>query len=157
MTPSDEHTDVEVAAETLRLTRVFEAPRDRVWAAWTDPAQVDRWWGPDGYSTATDSMDVSEGGRWRFAMHGPDGERYPNLIVYETVEPPARLAYVHGSPDEPDQFRVTVTFEELTDDATEVTMAMRFPSTSALDEAVDFGAVEGAKQTLARLAVHLDG
>ena len=148
-------TDVETAETSLTIRRTFDAPRERVWEAWTDPAQIDAWWGPDGFTTTTDEMDVRPGGVWRFVMVGPGGEEFQNLVVYEEVEEPERLAYTHGSPDEPEQFRVTVTFDELAIDETELTMEMRFPSAAELDEAVEFGAIEGAQQTLGKLAGHL--
>lgn len=138
----------------LTVRRTFDVPRERVFDAWTDPEQVDRWWGPDGFTTTTDEMDVGPGGVWRFVMVGPDGDEYQNRIVYEEVERPERLAYIHGSPDDPEQFRVTVAFDERGDE-TELTMEMRFPSAADLDEAVEFGADEGARQTLAKLADHL--
>lgn len=147
-------THVETTAESLTIRRTFDASPARVFDAWTDPEQVDRWWGPDGFTTETDEMDVRPGGVWEFTMTGPDGEAYPNRVVFEEVEEPERLAYTHGSPDDPEQFRVTVTFDER-EDGTELTMRMRFPSPDALDEAVEFGADDGAVQTLDRLADHL--
>lgn len=119
--------------------------------------QVDEWWGPDGFVTETDEMDVRAGGAWQFVMIGPDGEEYPNRIGYDKVDEPARLAYTHGSPDDPEQFQITVTFDETGDDRTDLTMEMRFPSAAALDDAVEFGAENGAKETLENLAAHLAG
>lgn len=148
-------TEIETSETSLTIRRTFDAPRERVWEAWTDPEQVDRWWGPDGFTTSTDEMAVESGGVWRFVMVGPDGEEYPNRITYDAVEAPERLVYTHGSPDDPEQFRVTVTFDEPDEGRTELTMVMRFPSTAALDEALEFGADDGATQTLGRLAEHL--
>lgn len=152
--PTDE-TDVETSAASLTVRRTFDAPRDRVWAALTDREQVDRWWGPDGFTTTTDEMDVRPGGVWAFEMVGPDGKTFPNRIVYDEIEEYRRLTYTHGSPDDPEQFRVTVTLDDVGEGETELTMEMRFPSTAALDEAIEFGADDGAKQTLDRLAEHL--
>ncbi len=148
-------TDVEMSETSLTIQRSLEATRERVWDAWTDPEQVDQWWGPDGFSTTTDEMTVRPGGVWAFEMVGPDGKEYPNRITYDAVEEPERLAYTHGSPDEPEQFRVSVTFDELDEAGTELTMEMRFPSAAALDEALEFDADNGAEQTLGRLAEHL--
>ena len=154
MTETTDDTTIETDETSLTIRRTFDAPRERVFEAFTDPEQVDRWWGPDGFSTTTDGMDVRPGGTWRFVMVGPEGEEYPNLIAYDEVEEPERLVYTHGSPDEPEQFRVTVIFEDGGDE-TELTMEMRFPSAEGLDEAVEFGATEGAEQTLGKLAGHL--
>ena len=140
---------------SLTVRRTYDAPPERVWRAFTDPEQVDRWWGPDGFSTTTDEMDVRAGGHWRFVMVGPNGDEFQNRVAYEEVEEPGRLVYTHGSPDDPEQFRVTVTFDEGEAGGTDLTMEMRFPSSDDLDDAVEFGAVEGAAQTLGRLAEHL--
>lgn len=139
----------------VTIERTFDVPRQRVWEAWTTPEQVAQWWGPDGFTTTTEEMEVTPGGAWRFVMVGPDGDEYPNLFVYEQIEEPKRLAYTHGSPDDPEQFRVTVTLDKVRDGQTELTMEMRFPSADELDQAVEFGANEGATQTLRRLADHL--
>jgi uncharacterized protein YndB with AHSA1/START domain len=56
---------------SLVVTRPFDAPRERVFEAWTDPEQVDQWWGPNGFTTETDELDIREGGAWRYVMTGP--------------------------------------------------------------------------------------
>lgn len=152
-------TDVEFTSSDydLTITRTFDTPRQRVWEALTDPEQVDQWWGPDGFTTSTDEMDVRPGGRWRFVMTGPDGEEYHNRIEYDEVEEPERLVYAHGSPDDPEQFRVTIALEDIGDGETELIMEMCFPSAADLDDALEYGADEGARQTLGRLAEHLTG
>ena len=76
-------TDREIAT-----TRIFDAPRELVFQAWTDPARIARWWGPRGFTTSTYAMDVRPGGVWRFCMHGPDGVDYENQITYVEVEEP---------------------------------------------------------------------
>ena len=89
-------------------------------------------------------------------MIDPDGDEHQNQIGYDEVEEPAQLVYDHGSDDHDfEQFRVTVTFDERGSDGTELTMEMRFPTAAELDEAVEFGADEGAKQTLGRLSQFL--
>jgi uncharacterized protein YndB with AHSA1/START domain len=138
------------------LTRVYDAPRELVFRMFTDPEHVRQWWGPNGFTTTTHTMDVRPGGVWRFVMHGPDGTDYPNLITYAEVARPERLAYQHGSDEsEPAHFEVTVTFQEQ-DGKTTVTMRSIFPTAAARDHVVEkVGAIEGGKQTLARLADHL--
>lgn len=139
------------------VTRVFDAPRALVFRAWTEPEHVARWWGPDGFTATVREMDVRPGGVWRFVLHGPDGMDYPNRIVYDEVAPPERLVYTHGvdEPDAPGRFHVTVTFAEQ-GAQTRVTMRMRFASAAERERAVrERRAVEGANQTLARLAEYL--
>ena len=139
------------------LTRMVAAPRELVWKLWTEPEHVPRWWGPTGFTTTTQEMDVRAGGRWRFTMHGPDGRDYPNLITYLEVEEPARLVYQHGGEVglEPVNFKTIVTLEELAPGRTRVTLHSIFPSAKARDFVVrEYGAIEGGKQTLARMAEH---
>jgi uncharacterized protein YndB with AHSA1/START domain len=138
----------------IRVSREVRASRDLVWSAWTDPSRVSQWWGPQGFSTTTHSHDLRPGGTWSFTMHGPDGTDYINRVVFEAVEPPARLAYNHYGPDDPEDaphFRARVTFAE-TAAGTLVTLTMRCASVAARDHLVAFGAVEGGRDTLARFA-----
>ena len=150
--------DREVAA-----TRIFDAPRDLVWKVWTEPEHVARWWGPNGFTTTTERMEVKPGGVWRFVMHGPDGRDYQNRISYDEVVPPERLVYRHGGdggePEdrglEPISFRVTVSFTEV-GRKTRVDMRMVFPSPQARDHVVKtHGAMEGLDQHLERLETYL--
>jgi uncharacterized protein YndB with AHSA1/START domain len=144
--------DREIAA-----VRVFDAPRELVWKVWTDPEHVGKWWGPNGFSTTTFSMDVRPGGQWRFVMHGPDGRDYQNKITYLEVVKPERLAYRHGGDKEvePVNFQVTVTFREQ-GGKTRVDMRMVFPSAEAREHVIEaYGAFEGLKQHLGRLAEYL--
>lgn len=139
------------------ITRVFDAPRGRVFDAWTAPDRVGRWWGPSGFTTTTHHMDVRPGGAWRHVMHGPDGTDYPNMIVYDEVARPDRLAYRHMGDDGAARFHTTVTFA---DDGgrTRVTLRMVFPTAADRDFAAQkFGAVEGGHQTLARLGDYMAG
>jgi uncharacterized protein YndB with AHSA1/START domain len=139
------------------ITRVLEAPRELVWQAWTDPRRVPQWWGPRGFTTTTQVMEVKPGGVWRFVMHGPDGRDYQNKITYLDVVRPELLVYKHGGEEdlEPVQFQTTVTFEDL-GGQTKVTLQMVFPSAEERDRVVkEYGAIEGGHQTLARLGEHL--
>lgn len=141
----------------LVTTRVFNAPRERVWEAWTDRERIGKWWGPNGFTTTTHEMDVRPGGVWRFIMHGPDGVDWPNRIVYEQVVKPERLVYLHDADDDisddPQRFANTVTFD-VEGGKTRVTMRARFSSREARAAVVGY-AVEGGKQTLGRLANYL--
>lgn len=141
----------------ILLTRVVDAPRALVWKIWTDPEHAPKWWGPTGFTTLTQEMDVCAGGRWRFVMRGPDGRDYPNLITYLEVEAPARIVYQHGGEAglEPVNFQTIVTLEELGPTQTRVTLHSIFPSAEARDFVVrEYGAIEGGKQHLARMAEH---
>ncbi len=141
----------------LAFSRLFDAPRALVWEAWTDPAHVGQWWGPNGFTTTTSEMDVRPGGHWRLVMHGPDGTDYRNHIVFVEVMPPERLVYKHVPEPgtEAVSFETTVTFAEV-GGKTALAMRMIFPSAAALDHVVKrYGALEGATQTLGRLEVYV--
>lgn len=139
------------------LTRVFDAPREMVFDACADPKQVVQWWGPNGFTTTIDEMDVRVGGPWVHTMHGPDGTDYPNFGVFTQVKRPEVLAHRHGGGrkgEAPDvDFESIWTFEELPGKGTRLTLRNVFASAEARDAAVrKYGAVEGGKQTLDRLA-----
>jgi uncharacterized protein YndB with AHSA1/START domain len=133
-------------------TRLLDAPRELVWKTWTDPKHVAPWWGPKGFTSTIQEMDVRPGGAWRLVMHGPDGTDYPNQSVYVEVLKPQLLVYDHVSAP---HFRFCATFIA-EGGKTRVTVRMLFPSAALRDKtAKAFGAVEGLKQTLERLADHL--
>ena len=69
------------ADREIVLTRDFDAPRELVWRAWTDPEHFPRWFGPNGFTTTVHSMDVRPGGTSAYTMGGPDGTDYPKLAV----------------------------------------------------------------------------
>lgn len=144
------------AERSLTITRAVAAPRDTVWKAMTDPAQLDLWWGPDGFRNETHSMDFRVGGSWAYTMHGPDGTDYENLMTYTEIVPLERIAYDHSDPttDEP-PFQASIA---LSDDGlgTLVTLNMVFPTLEEMVQKIDdVGAVEGGEQTLGRLAEHV--
>jgi uncharacterized protein YndB with AHSA1/START domain len=138
----------------LVTTRMFDAPRDLVFDAWTHPNHLSHWWGPNGFSTTTSAFEFRAGGVWRFVMHGPDGRDYQNRVTFDEIAPPARLVYHHGGDDdvEPVRFRTEVTFEEA-GGKTKLTMRLIFPSATERDRVVrEHGAAEGLVQTVGRLA-----
>ncbi len=78
----------------LVLTRSFDAPRDLVFKLWTDPQHVAKWWGPHGFTTTIERMDVRPGGAWRYSMRGPDGRDYPFAGEYVEIVPPERIVFL---------------------------------------------------------------
>jgi uncharacterized protein YndB with AHSA1/START domain len=105
----------------------------------------------------TQHFDMRVGGQWRFVMHGPDGRDYENIMTYDEIVKPERLAYSHGGAGDTAaiQFKVVVTFEDM-GEQTRLTMQAIFPTAAERDYvAREHGAVEGGQQTLARLAEFL--
>lgn len=78
-------------ARALHLVRIFEAPRQAVYDAWTDPRQIIQWWGPKGFTVAEHAFDMRPGGRWRTNKRGPDGGDHIASGVYHELSPPGRL------------------------------------------------------------------
>jgi uncharacterized protein YndB with AHSA1/START domain len=96
---SDQGTAGAAAADTqIVLSRFFDAPRELVWQAFTEPAHAAEWWGPRGFTTTTHEHDLREGGVWLHTMHGPDGTDYPNRVTFREITPPERIV-IHDSPD----------------------------------------------------------
>jgi uncharacterized protein YndB with AHSA1/START domain len=138
-------------------TRIFDAPRELVWQAFTDPNHITHWWGPRGFSVTTQQMQLKPGGVWRHVMHGTDGRDYHCRIFYREVVKPERLVYEHSPEEgcEPVRFETTVTFTAQ-GDRTRIDFRSTFPSVAERDHnAKTYGAVEGLTDTLARLAEYL--
>jgi uncharacterized protein YndB with AHSA1/START domain len=138
------------------VTRLIEGPRPLVFEAYTDPEHLAQWWGPNGFTTTTRAFEFRPGGVWDFVMHAPDGTDYSNWIEWREIEPPERLVFLHGDrPDDSQAFVSTVTLVER-GGATEVTMRAVFKTKAQRDEVVErYGAIEGGRQTLGRLALYV--
>jgi uncharacterized protein YndB with AHSA1/START domain len=128
----------------LRLVRVFDAPRDAVWRAWTEPEQLAQWFGPRGISTPLDKirMDLRPGGEASLVMvDDATGAEYPNTGMYVEVVPPERLVWKDdGFPDGTGAGTVTVTLRDL-GDKTELTLhaVADFTETMRADAEVGWG------------------
>ena len=144
------------ADREIVISRVFNAPRELVFKAWTGSQHIDQWWGPRGFTTVTSSMDASVGGAWHYVMRHAQYGEFSNRIVYREIVPPQRLVYTHdsGIDADPSAFEVTVTFVAQ-GAATKLTMHSVFSSAAELERVKGFGAIEGGKQTLERLAQRL--
>jgi uncharacterized protein YndB with AHSA1/START domain len=147
-----------IERETV-LSRVFDAPRELVFRAWTEKEHLPRWFGPKGFTCTTHEIDIREGGRWRFDMRGPDGTVWPNRMVFLQVKYPERLVIEHGADkdegEDPQLFHVIVTFDAQGKDKTVVTMRQLHSTRERRDAVIGFGAVELGYQTLDKLAQHL--
>ena len=150
--------DLDFDPRSIIGVRVFDAPRELVFSAFTDPRHLAKWWGPDGFTTTTHSFDFRPGGIWRFVMHGPDGRDYQNRVIYEEIVRPERIVFRHdgGEGVESVQFTQTLTFEDLGEQRTQVTWHDRFPTAEERARVIkDHGADKGLSQTMDRLADYL--
>jgi uncharacterized protein YndB with AHSA1/START domain len=141
----------------ILITRVFDAPRELVFAAWTDPQRVELWWGPRGYSSFDCEIDLRVGGVFSLKMRGPDGNVYPCTGIFREVVKPERIVYTGPSEKNhpcgaglPPNAIVTVDFVEH-DRKTTLTIHTRLESVVDLDAAVDAGFVPGWDSSLERL------
>lgn len=115
----------------LVSSRVFDAPRARLFAAFTDPEVLASWWGPRGFTNEFQHFDLRPGGDWRFVMRGPDGREYQMTKTFVEVAAPERIVLDHHSPMH--AFRMTMTFAEAGDGRTELTWRMRFEHAAELE------------------------
>jgi uncharacterized protein YndB with AHSA1/START domain len=134
----------------IRIERVFDATRERLWRAHTDPELVAQWWGR-GRRTVVEHMNVVPGGRWRFVVegvhgvHGFEGE-------YREVTPPERLVYTFKWDGMPDSVAVdTLTFEDVGDGRTKLVTVARFASAAERDGALKSGMEQGVVDSYAAL------
>jgi uncharacterized protein YndB with AHSA1/START domain len=139
------------------LVRVLDAPREAVFAAWTDAEAFGQWFGPDGFSCTVREMDVRPGGRACFDMVSGDGTVFTNRFDYLEVVPAERLVLDHGTDidDDPARFRVTIVLDEQADGKTVLTLRQLHPTVEQRHATIGFGAVELGLQTMQKLAHHL--
>jgi uncharacterized protein YndB with AHSA1/START domain len=118
----------ESAEQVVGITRVFDAPRELVWKAWTEPERFMQWWGPKGFTSPVCKIDLRVGGKYLSCMRSPEGKDYWSTGVYREIVEPERIVctdsfadeegnvvpatYYGMSPDFPLEMLVTVTFEE---------------------------------------------
>ena len=116
-------------AEQVLITRVFDAPREVVWKAWTECERLVRWWGPKDFMTPLCKIDLRPGGMFHYCMRSPEGHDYCGKGAYREIVEPKRIVYTDSFADEegnlvpatyygmsadyPLEMLVTVTFEEI--------------------------------------------
>src|SRR5688572_22357381 len=88
---SKNHLEVKRDERAITMSRILNAPRERVWEAYTNPELIPQWWGPRTHTTTVDQMDVRVGGVWRYISRDTDGNEYAFNGVYKKVEAPERL------------------------------------------------------------------
>src|SRR2546427_12108977 len=134
----------------LVTTHTFDAPRELVWKAWTDPKLIPKWWGPRRYSTTVDKMDVRPGGTWRFVQRDAEGNEYGFHGEYREVVPPKRLVGTFEYEGMPGHVLVeTATFEEIRG-KTKLTQSSLFQNSEDLEGMLASGMEEGAAETMER-------
>jgi len=149
---------VEMANE-LTLKRTFDAPRELVFKAWTDPELISRWWGPTGFTTPISEVEARKGGKLHIVMHGPKGSDFdldmPVRGVFQEFDPPRRLVFtndaLHDDDGNPQLATLcTVTLVEQ-GGKTEMTLHIVLVKTTPASAAAWAGAEMGWSQSLDKL------
>ena len=143
----------------LLITRVFNAPRELVFKAWTDPAHVAQWWGPKGFTNPLCKWEAKAGSKIRVNMRSPDGKVYPMGGVFREIVPPERLVFITTAYFDDENKPIlenlnTVTFEE---HEGKTTLTLRVVVLKATPEAEGplSGMKEGWSQSLDKLSEYL--
>ena len=141
---------IEPGKQDIVFKRVFDAPRDVVFRALTDPSLIPNWWGPRKYETIVDEMEARAGGRWRFINRGPEGE-FGFHGVYHDIVGPERIVQTTEFEGVPGHVGLeTATLEEI-DGKTHMLAVALFPSVEDRDATVASGMEAGARETYDRL------
>ncbi len=151
---------IEPGRQDVIITRVFDAPRDVVFQACTDPKQIPNWWGPAKYETTVDRADVRPGGSWRFVSRDEEGNEYTFTGVYHDIVAPERVVQTFEFEGMPGHVSLeTLTLEEDSDltGKTKYVGVSVFQSVEDRDGMVQSGMQEGASEEMDRLAGVIQG
>jgi uncharacterized protein YndB with AHSA1/START domain len=147
------------ASPEVTISRLFDAPRELVFKAWTDPEHVKQWWGPRYFTVPTCELDVRPGGAVRIDMQGPDGTLYPNTGFFQEVVEPERLVVVTRAFEDEDgnaklEGVTTVTFVER-DGKTELTVYSKLTKVDPEVSGAAAGMEQGWTESIDKLEEHL--
>jgi uncharacterized protein YndB with AHSA1/START domain len=147
-----------VGDREIHVEREFDAPRERVFAAYTDPEQIPKWWGPRGTTTVVEEMDATAGGKWRFVARDSDGSETAFRGVYREVSPPERIVQTFEWEGMPGHVSVdTAVFEDLGAGRTKVVTDSVFHLAEERDGMLESGMERGMNETFDRLDELLAG
>ncbi|MFD2519207.1 SRPBCC family protein [Salinimicrobium flavum] len=142
----------------IRVKKEFSAPVSRVWKAWTQQELLDQWWAPEPWKCETKSMDFREGGKWIYAMVGPNGEKHWSQADYQSVKTLISFTGYDAFIDEKGNRNTglpesswKVEFEEDSVDTTRVTMEIEHESREDLEKILEMGFQEGFTSALTNL------
>jgi PhnB protein len=149
--------EVDKENKKIRVMRSFDAPLALVWSAWTEAELLDHWWAPKPWKTETQSMDFTEGGRWVYAMVGPEGERHHAFMDYQSIAPKKTFTAREGFADQDGKANEAMpvstwvnTFSEK-DGAVSVTNDIAFSDLAQLETLIQMGFKEGYTMGLDQL------
>jgi uncharacterized protein YndB with AHSA1/START domain len=144
---------------SIEIVRIFDAPRELVFEAWTDPKHMTQWWGPKFFTSHSCKLDVRPGGSWQIVMRSPDGTDYGCKGIYGEVKPPERLVFTNDAVDQNDKPLLkgftTVIFEEHPGNKTKLTLQTRAEGLVDFAPQMLKGMDQGWSQTLDKLGAHV--
>lgn len=150
--------DKDPAALTMSITSEFDAPIERVWEVWSDPRQLEQWWGPPTHPATVVDHDLSPGARVTYFMTGPEGEKYHGWWRVLAVDAPQQLDFEDGFADEngePNEEMPTTTTQVRLDSPapgkTRMLIVTEFPSQEAMEQLLAMGVEEGMMQALGQV------
>jgi len=137
--------------KAMSIKKTLNAPIELVWEVWTDPDQISKWWGPNGFTNTIQKMDLVPGGEWRLVMHGPDGKDYNNGSEFREIIPHKKIVFQHFNPN----YLGTVIFEAK-GQQTLLDWVGEFETQELYDTVVKvFKADDGLKQNVEKLENYL--
>jgi uncharacterized protein YndB with AHSA1/START domain len=139
----------------IALTRVVDAPRRKVFEAWTDPQHLPSWFGRRGWTMPVCEIDLRPGGAWRFLSKGPTGTQMGMYGVYREISPYDRLVYTESFDDFPGETLNTLLLTDEDAGKTMITCTSLYPTKEARDAVLKTRMTEGASESLDRLEEHL--
>ena len=152
-------TDTQTSKEEFVISRVINAPRERVFDAFTNPDQMRQWFSPKGFTVIAAKMDLRPGGFYHYGMRGPDGNEMWGKSVYREIKRPERIVYVNSFSDEagnitrhpmsptwPRQLLTTILFEEQKKGQTKLTIKWALLEPNEEERATFMGAHDGMRQ-----------
>lgn len=143
---------------TMTITALFDAPVTRVWQVWSDPRQLERWWGPPTYPATVIDHDLRVGGSVTYLMTGPEGDKHHGWWRVRDVAAPHRLEFEDGFADDAgnpdDDLPTTITrvsLDEPDEGGTLMRIVATFPSHEAMEQLVAMGMVEGMTAAMGQI------
>jgi uncharacterized protein YndB with AHSA1/START domain len=152
-------TDVskDLDALTMTVTAEFDAGPERVWELWSDPRQLERWWGPPSHPATFVDHELVPGGRATYFMTAPDGNKYHGWWRIEEVVPPARLRFEDGFADEEgkpnEEMPTTVATVTIVESGGATTMSIesKFASREGMEQVIEMGVEQGLTEALGQI------
>lgn len=145
------------------IARTFDTPRNHVWKAWTEPDQIEQWWGPRGFTTRVDELNFSPGGSFKYTMIDAGGAEYPAVGVFKEITSPERIVATdefgddmrEAMPDLPTGMITTTTFHE-SGGRTRLTITIMHQSVEDRQTHEEMGVIDGFNEQLDKLGEYLN-